>query len=203
MLKMLYFWKEDKTQPLTPKGEVKNMKKIIAFFIILGFASSSCEPDDICDPNTPTTPRLLIKFYDKTIPSLQKNVENLKVIGEGMDEGVVLNPSATGDAKYLSNSNSILLPLNTASDIVKYKFILRFGNKDPLLINTDNLEFKYTRENIYVSRACGFKTNFTLDLENPFTHTDTTPVDGKWIEYIIVLQKNITNENETIIKIFF
>jgi hypothetical protein len=179
------------------------MKKIIAFLLILGFASSSCEPDDICDPNTATTPRMLIQFYDITFPSQQKNVTNLKVIGEGMTEGVVLTPTATGDAKYVTNANSILLPLKTEADIVNYKFILNYGNKNPLLINEDNLEFKYTRENAYVSRACGFKTIFSLDVSNPFTLTDSAITDGKWIQYVIVAQNNITYENETIIKIFF
>ncbi len=171
--------------------------------MILGFATSSCEPDDICDPNTPTTPRMLIKFYDITNPSVQKNVTNLKVIAEGMTEGVVLNPSAVDDTKYLANGNNILLPLKTDADLVKYKFILHYGNQNPLLVNIDNLDFKYSREDQYVSRACGFKTIFNLDPINPFTLTDTTPADEMWIQYVIVAQNNITYENETIIKIFF
>lgn len=171
--------------------------------MILGFASSSCEPDDICDPNTPTTPRMLIQFFNIQNPAVQKNVSNLKVIGEGMTEGVVFNPTATGDAKYLANGSSILLPLNPDTDVVKYKFILNYGNTNPLIVNTDNLEFNYTRENIYVSRACGFKTNFNMAEINPFIITDGTPADELWIEYLIVEQNNITNENETIIKIFF
>jgi len=179
------------------------MKKLIAFLMIFGFASSSCEPDDICDPNTPTTPRMLIKFYDISNPSIRKDVTNLKVIGEGKTEGVVFYPSGVDEAKYLTSTDSILLPLDTDADIVKYQFILNYDNKNPLLVNTDNLEFKYTRENFYVSRACGFKTNFTLDSNNPFTHTDTTPADEKWIKYISVAKNNITLENETIIKIFF
>jgi hypothetical protein len=179
------------------------MKKIIAFLLILGFASSSCEPDDICDPNTATTPRMLIKFYDISNSSIQKNVTNLKVIGEGMTEGIVLSPTATGDAKYVTNGNSILLPLKTEADIVKYTFILNYGSKNPLLINEDNLEFKYSRENAYVSRACGFKTVFNLNASTPFTLTDSATNDGKWIQYVLVAQNNITYENETIIKIFF
>ncbi|WP_268846042.1 DUF6452 family protein [Flavobacterium aestivum] len=179
------------------------MKKIIAFLLILGFASSSCEPDDICDPATPTTPRMLIKFYDITTPSQQRNVKNLKVIGEGMSQGVILNPTGIDDAKYLANGNSILLPLKTDADVVKYKFILNYGDKNPLIVNEDNLEFKYTRENIYVSRACGFKTIFKLDQSNPYILTDSTPADEKWIRYLIVAQTNITYENETIVKIYF
>jgi hypothetical protein len=179
------------------------MKKIIAFLMILGFASSSCEPDDICDPNTPTTPRMLIQFFDISNPSVKKNVTNLKVIGEGQSEGVIVTPDGLNEAKYVTNENNILLPLNTTTDIVKYKFILNYGNKNPLLVNTDILEFKYSRKDLYVSRACGFKTIFNLDPTNPFAITDTAPVDGKWIQYLIVAQNNITYENETIIKIFF
>jgi hypothetical protein len=179
------------------------MKKIIALILILGFASSSCEPDDICDPTTPTTPRMLIQFYNNSIPSEQKNVTNLKVIGEGMKEGVVLNPTGIDDAKYLSNGNSILLPLNTAADIVKYTFILNYGDKNSLLVNEDNLEFNYTRENLYVSRACGYKTIFNLGPNNPYILTDATIPDGNWMKYVFVAQNNITYEDETIIKIFY
>jgi hypothetical protein len=69
--------------------------------------------------------------------------------------------------------------------------------------NTDNLEFNYTRESSYVSRACGFKTIYNLDPRIPFTLTDKEPADEMWIQYVIVAQNNITYENETIIKIFF
>jgi hypothetical protein len=182
------------------------MKKILAFLMILGFASSSCEPDDICDPTTPTTPRMLIQFFDFKNPSEKKNVTNLKVIGQGMTDGVVLSPTASGDAQYITSGNSILLPLNTQADLVKYRFINNYGKRTPLLLeNEDNLDFKYTRENIYVSRACGFKTIFDLDRTTPFTLTDGASADLLWIKYVIVEDQNyqITNENETIIKIFF
>lgn len=179
------------------------MKKILALLIILGFASSSCEPDDICDPTTPTTPRLLIQFYDINNPSVPKSVTNLKVIGKEMKEGVILSPTASENSKYVTSGNSILLPLNTEADIVKYTFINNFGNKNPLLVNVDNLELNYTRENFYVSRACGFKTIFNLKNTNPFIVTDGDTADGLWITYVSVVKTNITYENETIIKIFF
>jgi hypothetical protein len=179
------------------------MKKILAFILVLGFASSSCEPDDICDPTTPTTPRMLVEFYYSDNPTVKKNVVNLKVIGEGMDEGVILNPSATGDQIYISNDNHILLPLNTEADLVKYTFISNYGNKNPLFVNKDILEFKYSRSNSYVSRACGFKTVYELDPTTPFKLIDTTPADKLWIKSVNVEQNNITSENETIIKIYF
>lgn len=181
------------------------MRKIFAFLMILGFASSSCEPDDICDPATSTTPRMLIQFFDIKDPSTAKNVSNLKVIGvvDGKDkEGVILTPSVSGDGKYVTSGNSILLPLNTERDVVKYRLISNYDNENPLLTNEDILEFKYTRQSSYVSRACGFKTIFELDDANPFILTDKTPADSMWIRYVRVEQNNITSENETIIKIF-
>lgn len=181
------------------------MKKILGFLMILGFASSSCEPDDICDPTTPTTPRMLIQFFDINNPAIRKTVNNLKIIGEGMTEGVVLSPTATGDEMYLSDADNVFLPLNTETDHVKYKFILNFGDRNPLLINEDNLEFNYSRENSYVSRACGFKTTFNLNEVNPFNLTDKAelPADQLWMKYVVVTENNIISENETIIKIFF
>jgi hypothetical protein len=179
------------------------MKKIIAFVLIFGFSTSSCEPDDICDPNTPTTPRMKIEFYDFSNPTVKKNVTNLKIIGVGKIEAVVLNPGGNAESQYLSNSNTILLPLNTEADVAKFKFILNSGNKNPLLVNEDLIEFNYSRESFYVSRACGFKTNFTLNLSTPYIHTDTSPIDGKWIQFITVTKSNIANENEVIIKMYF
>ena len=52
------------------------MKKIYLLFLI-AITFSSCEKDDICDANTPTTPRLIIDFYDATNPTALKNVINL------------------------------------------------------------------------------------------------------------------------------
>lgn len=179
------------------------MKKITVLLLILGFATSSCEPDDICDPSTPTTPRMLIQFYDIANPSVLKNVTNLKIIGEGMTEGVVLNPTGIDAAKYIANGNNILLPLKTDADLSKYSFILNYGNKNPVLTNEDNLQLNYTKENIFVSRACGYKTIFNLVPNNPYNLTDRTLPDGFWIQYVLVVKNNITYENETIIKIFF
>ncbi len=177
------------------------MRKIFLLVLVLALSFSGCEKDDICDANTPTTPRLVITFYDITIPSLLKNVTNLKVVGTGMTDGIVFNSAATGDEKYITNANKISIPLKTNEDTTSYSFILNSGS--PALVNEDILKFDYSRENSFVSRACGFKTLFTLDPTNPFTHTDAAVADQKWIKYISVEKSNIVNENETHIKIFF
>jgi hypothetical protein len=178
------------------------MKKILILLLIATFTFSGCEKDDICDANTPTTPRLVIAFYDNTNPSVLKNVTNLKVIGDGMTTGIVFN-SATDDSKYLTNGNTISIPLKTDVNTTKYSFILNSGNANPTLIDIDEVTFNYTREDIFVSRACGFKVLFTFDPSNPLVHTSIPATKPTWMQYISVEKSNIANENETHIKVFF
>ncbi len=179
------------------------MKKILILLLIATFAFSSCEKDDICDANTPTTPRLVISFYDINNASVLKNVNNLKVIGDGMTEGIVFNESATGEAKYLTNGSTISIPLKTDANTTKYSFILNSGNANPTLTDIDEVTFNYTREDIFVSRACGFKVLFTFDPSNPLLHTSVPATKLKWMQYISIEKSNIANENETHIKVFF
>jgi hypothetical protein len=178
------------------------MKKIVALLLLITFASS-CEKDDICDANTPTTPRLVISFYNFTAPSVLKNVTNLKVIGDGMPSGIVFNPNLTGENRYLTNGSSISIPLKTAATTTKYRFVLNSGNPDPRLVDTDEISFNYTTEEVYVSRACGFKTLFTFVPKNSFTHAAVPVTKAKWMQVISVEKNNIVNENETHIKVFF
>lgn len=179
------------------------MKKIVALLLIATFSSSSCEKDDICDANTPTTPRLVIEFYDISNPSVLKNVTNLKVIGEGQDEAYVFNPNSTGESQYLVNGSSVSIPLKTDVDTTTYSFILNSGNPNPALIDIDKVTFNYSREDVFVSRACGFKTLFEFAPSNAIVHTSVPTTKLKWMQYISVEKSNIANENETHIKVFF
>jgi hypothetical protein len=174
------------------------MKKILLLLVVaLSISFSNCEKDDICDANTVTTPRLVISFYDITNSTVLKNVTNLKIIGEGMEEGIEYNGST------LINSNEVAIPLKTNTDVTTFRFILNYGNANTALVNEDILQFDYTRENIFVSRACGFKTLYTLDPLHPYTHTDAAVADQKWIQYIAVKKSAINNENETHLEIYF
>lgn len=173
------------------------MKKTILLVFAIAFTFSSCEKDDICDANTVTTPRLVISFYDVNNSSVAKNVTNLKIIGEGMTEGISFNGST------LINGSTVSIPLKTDADSTTFSFILNFGNSNPALVNEDILKLNYARENIFVSRACGFKTNYTLDPIIPYTHSDAAVPDLKWIQYISVKNSIIDNENETHLEIFF
>jgi len=173
------------------------MKKILLLLFIAAFSFSSCEKDDICDANTPTTSRLVISFYDYTNSTLLKNVTNLKVIADGMTEAVVFDGSNT------ANGSTISIPLKTTENTTSYSFIFNSGNANPALVNEDKIKFDYARKEVFVSRACGYKTVFTLDPATPYTHTDAAVPDLLWIKYISVETSNIESENETHIKIFF
>jgi hypothetical protein len=173
------------------------MKKIVLLVFVLALSFSSCEKDDICDANTITTPRLVISFYDAINSTTLKNVTNLKIIGEGMTEGIIFKNS------NLINGSTVSIPLKTDADATSFRFILNHGNTNTALVNEDILKFDYTRQNLFVSRACGFKTNFILNPQNPFTHTDAAVPDQKWIQHIAVKNSTLDNENETHIEIFF
>jgi hypothetical protein len=173
---------------------MNNLKKIpVILFLALLWVSSGCEKDDICDPATATTPQLIIDFYDITNPTLTKNVTNLFVLGEGMDTGIAFN-----------GVNTIKIPLKITADSTTFQFILNYGNTvTPSLVNSDVFQFNYSRNNIYVSRACGYKTLFTLDDTNPYALSELDPLGTTWIKNIIVNQYQITNENETHFNVFF
>ena len=173
------------------------MKKIILLVLTIAFTFTSCEKDDICDANTITTSRLVISFYDINNPTVLKSVSDLKIIGEGMTEGV------TFDGSTLINGSTVSIPLKTDADATTFRFILNYGNSNPTLVNEDNLKFNYSRANIFVSRACGFKTEYTLDPTTPYIHTDAAVADQKWIQYIAVKKSTINNENETHLEIYF
>ncbi len=168
------------------------MNKISLLVLLVATLFFGCEKDDICAETTPTTPRLIIDFYDFTNPTLSKNVTNLGIIGEGLNTVIVFN-----------GVSKVQIPLDLTQDLSKYQFILNYGNSDPVFINTDNLQFDYTRNNVFVSRACGYKTLFTLSETSPFTQTDATNPDGLWMKNITVLQSNINNEDETHLSISF
>ena len=167
------------------------MKKILSLLLLVIITTSSCEKDDICSATTSTTPRLVIQFYDINNSSVLKNTSNLKIIGDGMTDELDIN----------GNANTVSIPLKTTEISTTYRFVL--NSNSTTFINEDVIRFDYTKENLYVSRACGFKTIFNLDPAKPYTHSDATVPDLLWIKAITVEEKSIDNENETHVKIYF
>lgn len=164
------------------------MKKIafIALSLLVAVSFWNCEKDDICAEGTPVTPRVIIEFFDAADPETPKNVTNLGVIASGFTEGFAFN-----------GTNKIEVPLRTNVDTTDLDFVLNGADNDPANDETITLTFNYERSNVFISRACGYKTIFNL--------TEVLPNDfsGTWISNLTIEQPNIINENETHIKIYF
>jgi hypothetical protein len=138
------------------------MKKSIALFVLF-ICVLSCEKDDICPADTPTTPRLFLEFYDNSNQENLKNITGLRV--QGIDNEDVL------DGYNVQTTNNVLLPLITTANLTQYRFHKNYAvnnngtpedpSDDFITGNEDILSITYDTEEVYVSRACGFKTIFT------------------------------------------
>jgi hypothetical protein len=164
------------------------MKKIFLGLFTILFAMSlfNCEKDDICEDGTPTTPRLIVEFYDNNNPSNLKTITDLGIIASGMTEGILFE-----------DISKIEIPLKTNQNTVSYDFILDSQSASP---TTDSITINYTHEDVYISRACGYKTVFKLN-DNPNGMVLNTPKN--WIQEVAIQQFTIENENEVHVKIFF
>lgn len=180
------------------------MKKIITTLLLISLFFTGCEKDDICDPSTPTTPQLVLQFFDKNNISLTRKTLNLKIVGDGMDDN---NPLLSPSGASTWNDTLVYLPLRVNENSTKFKLIMNANDNNDNNDIIDYLEFNYTRKDVYISRACGFKTQFDLygnPLLKPFIINDNPNNDsGNWINKIQVMQSQINDENETHIKIFF
>ena len=167
------------------------MKKFVAFFMLITFVVS-CEKDDICPDGTPTTAQLVVRFYDANIPDDLKTVSNLALYAlDDLDQAVFF--------EIIESRDSIAIPLRTDTNITRlvfHKDLLDLG--DLTAGNPDNVAINYLREDVYVSRACGFKTVFDLQNTNITTDADN------WISSIEIINENSTieNENSAHIKVF-
>ena len=176
------------------------MKKIsvIALIVLVLLSFWNCEKDDLCAESTPTTPRVVIEFFNNANPTELKSVTKLMIEETVTNSKLVADASLeeTDDTRYLFTTNKIFLPLRTTVDQSVFNFTLNKGEANEA---TDELLFDYTRKEIYISRACGYKTNFVIT--NPTTIVTTLP--GNWIQSITVENVTIDNENETHVKIYF
>jgi len=169
---------------------MKYFKYIKLLITILFIVTTSCEKDDICSEETLTTPRLFIEFYDISNHESLKNIFNFRAQGVGNEDVL------TG--YNLVTSSQVLLPLKTTEGVTQYMLHNDYGiddngtpndtTDDIITGNEDIITIAYNTEEVYVSRACGFKTVFT-------NITVTVEDDGdKWI--LIILP---TNDNQSVI----
>lgn len=176
------------------------MKKFLnILIIIIAFSFSGCEKDDICASTTPTTPRLVISFFDRENPDLPKNLSRLTAKAVGEEFAIIFDATRTDSTKYETSANKISLPLRLNAEETVYE--LTQNANTGTLKNTDTIKINYSTRQIYVSRACGYKTNFRLKSESPIT--SPTGDANEWINNLIVISTNIETENETHVSIYF
>ncbi|MAP54183.1 DUF6452 family protein [Altibacter sp.] len=157
------------------------------FLLIIAFISLliGCTRDDICAEGTATTPLLIITFKDSANPTETKEVPNLTVRTSGLNGVVVLSQTTT---------DSIAIPLNTNLNTSSFLFKKDDGGSAP---NDAMLAFTYQREDLYVNRACGFKTIFTN-----LTTQEEDPNTGNWIVSIETLNPTVANDTSAHLTIF-
>lgn len=166
------------------------MKKILlscTFLIVISLLLTSCERDDICAEATVTTPKLVIEFFDADNPSNPRNITNLAVREIEKDTAILF-----------SSGSSVAIPLQTNSIETRFVFNLNALADSGGL--TDTINFSYATEELYVSRACGFKVNFIdlrVELENQGNNPQT------WIRDIEIRETIIENEAETHLFIYY
>lgn len=161
------------------------MKNLVLFgFLILFTFIFSCERDDICPESTPTTPKLIITFKDLIEQDNVLFVSDLSVFGEDMQNEPYFASITT---------DSISIPLKTDAIETTFSFIKdsEYDNEGNLIAgNVDILTFTYNPTEVYVSRACGYKTIFENLEANLEIDSDN------WIEQITI-EDPLTVDNET------
>ncbi|WGK64589.1 DUF6452 family protein [Croceiramulus getboli] len=155
------------------------------FAAALSVVVSGCERDDICAQSTPTTPLLIIEFYDVDNQTDLKPVTNLLVQATDVEEPFQL----------FNGVSRIALPLKTNELSTAYTLTLNAGSEQAE--NTDELVIDYETLEEFISRACGFKVTY-----NNVEIMDIPGTDGSWIQGLNQEQFNITNENEAHLFIF-
>ncbi len=154
----------------------------------------SCERDDICAAATPTTPHLIINFYNINDRTEAKTVRRMSVHEENSSKYIVFDK--TLDKLVLPLRIDALDNTNTTRFVIE-RDIDYATDEDPNTIsNIDILEINYTPELIYVSRACGYKSIFNNVDAN-------READGSnWIIDVEVINTTINNEDAAHINIY-
>ena len=148
---------------------------LILFFFI------SCEPDDICLESNEDTPNLILKFVD-SFSGENKSVSNLRIKGINNIEDF-----------FVGTVDSISIPLNNYENTSSFSFTKEFeSNKS----NEDLIYFNYARNNVYISRSCGYKMEY--DIENIIIEND----NSNWIEDAIIETRTVNNEISHHVKIY-
>ena len=168
------------------------MKKQHLFLLLIALLQISCEKDDVCPATTQTTPRIIIEFYDIAAPDEIKAVPGLFAIGldTNANEVPIYN-------ELVSTRSSIALPLQNNSSQTQFKLYESYNNVDSVISgNPDTITITYEIETVYVSRACGYINNYSIQTFSIASDND------RWMgSSEILTTTQVTNENEIHVKV--
>ena len=146
-----------------------NNRITVIFVFLASIFYMSCEKDDVCIQEL-VTPRMIMVFLSNETNKPQL-IDTLIVIrySEGMFRKI---------NKDTINVDTVYAPLPMTTDFSSFIFYY-FDNK------RDTINVSYKRNNVYVNKACGFKTIFSNISLNYTTHK---------ISKIIINKKTIESE---------
>nr|WP_321413908.1 DUF6452 family protein [uncultured Allomuricauda sp.] len=171
------------------------MKKIIPILLIASmlFYVSSCEKDDICVDGD--TPLLVISFFDIADTTLVKNVPSIRIRNIDIDS-ILTNQSFTDRSE---SPDSLQVPLRSTTTTTMYQIISESADDEETELETGNIDtltISYELGEAFVSRACGFVTNYKN------ISVTLTESSENWIQDIKVVQPNVENTDNIHVKIF-
>ncbi|UMB61620.1 DUF6452 family protein [Lutibacter sp. A80] len=151
------------------------MKKYITVIILAIILIISCEKDDICLENT--TPNLVLKFYDAENDTLVKTIliDSLRVINYELLEDY---------------TNTTMDSVSLQLDLNAYKTAYQISSAE----TSDTIYFSYDRNDVFVSRSCGYKAvfeNLTID-----------SITNNWIKSYNINNTIIDNDTTAHINIY-
>lgn len=147
---------------------------IILSLLLIGI--TACRKDDVCTDDG--TPDLKIKFFDAGNHATEKSIDTLYIIAlPGQDTLVSGETEVSG----------LSIPLNVNADISEFIFATQHNN--------DTLIFHYTRETVFVSKACGYKMIFHQ------LNVDLQPDSDNWIKQIDIINHDVVSDT-THLKIY-
>lgn len=154
----------------------------------------SCERDDICATATPTTPHLIVRFYNINERTETKTVRRMNVYEETNSKYLLLDK--TLDSIVLPLRIDVLDSPNTTRFIIERDVDFELDEDPATQSNIDILEVTYTPELIYVSRACGYKSVFNNVVAN------REKDDDNWMIDVQVINSTLNNEDAAHINIY-
>jgi len=152
----------------------KEKNGLLGFLTLLIFLG--CERDDICIETVTESPDLILLMLDF------ENPQNRKI-----PSGFSIRP--IGIEKLLPNSpsDSLTLPLKIQENHVQFEFITNLGSENE---NIDTLQINYQRFDTFINTACGYRSNYVLDLPPAIILNP----GSNWIKGVTVLKDTISDE---------